>query len=142
MLKVESIKKGIVIDHITAGLGYEIYTELGLDKIPYTTALICNVPSRKLGKKDLIKIENVIDLNLDMLGLLDPNASLCIIEGERVVEKIKLTLPEKVSGILHCKNPRCISTIETIEDITFYLVEKEKREYRCEYCDMPYYQKK
>lgn len=142
MLKVESIKKGIVIDHITAGLGYEIYTELGLDKIPYTTALICNVPSRKLGIKDLIKIDNVIDLNLDMLGLLEPNASLCIIEDERVVEKIKLALPEKVSGILHCNNPRCISTIETIKDITFYLVEKEKREYRCEYCDMPYYPKK
>jgi aspartate carbamoyltransferase regulatory subunit len=139
MLKVESIKKGIVIDHITAGLGYRIYTELGLDKVPYTTALICNVPSRKLGKKDLIKIENVVDLNMDMLGLLDPNASIVIIENESVAKKEKLYLPKRVKGILHCKNPRCISTIEDIEDIEFYLVEKEKREYRCEYCDMPHH---
>lgn len=142
MLKVDSIKKGIVIDHITAGMGYEIFRELKLDQVDYTTALILNVSSRKLGKKDLIKIDNVVDLNLDMLGLLDPNITLVIIEGEDVVDKIKLSLPKKVSGILECKNPRCVSTMETIDDITFYLANEEKHEYRCEYCDTPYYPKK
>ena len=142
MLKVDSIKKGIVIDHITAGMGYEIFRELKLDQVEYTTALILNVASRKLGKKDLIKIDNVVDLNLDMLGLLDPNITLVIIEDEGVVDKIKLSLPEKVSGILNCKNPRCVSTLEHIEDITFYLANEAKHEYRCEYCDTPHYPKK
>lgn len=142
MLKVDSIKKGIVIDHITAGLGYEIFRELKLDEVDYTTALIRNVSSRKLGKKDLIKIDNVVDLDLDMLGLLDPNITLVIIEGENVVDKIKLSLPKKVQGILTCKNPRCVSTIEEIDDISFYLTNESTREYRCEYCDTPYYPKK
>lgn len=141
MLKVDSINKGIVIDHITAGLGYEIFNELKLDKVEYTTALISNVPSKTLGKKDLIKIDNVVDLDLDMLGFIDPNITIVIIEDEKVSKKIKLTLPEKISGILKCKNPRCISTVENIEDITFYLTDKEKREYRCEYCETPYYKK-
>ena len=142
MLKVDSIKKGIVIDHITAGLGYEIFTELKLDQVEYTTALIRNVSSGKLGKKDLIKIDNVVDLDLDMLGLLDPNITLVIIEDEKVIDKIKLSLPEKVAGILTCKNPRCVSTIEHISDISFYLTNEATREYRCEYCDTPYISKK
>ncbi len=141
MLKVDSIKKGIVIDHITAGLGYQIFTELKLYDVDYTTALIRNVSSRKLGKKDLIKIDNVVDLDLDMLGLLDPNITLVIIEGEDVVDKIKLSLPKKVEGILSCKNPRCVSTVEDINDIVFYLANEETREYRCEYCDTPHYSK-
>ncbi|WZL81072.1 aspartate carbamoyltransferase regulatory subunit [Vallitaleaceae bacterium 9-2] len=139
MLKVESIKKGIVIDHIRAGLGYQIFTDLKLDQVDYTTALIRNVPSKKLGKKDLIKIDNVVDLDFDMLGLLDPNITVVIIENEEVHEKVKLSLPKKVHGMLQCKNPRCISTVEKIDDITFYLVNDKTREYRCEYCDTPYY---
>lgn len=142
MLKVDSIKKGIVIDHITAGMGYKIFTELKLDQVEYTTALIRNVSSRRLGKKDLIKIDNVVDLDVDMLGLLDPNITLVIIEGEKVVDKIKLSLPKEVRGILNCKNPRCISTIEHIDDIAFYLSNEEKHEYRCEYCDTPFYPKR
>ncbi len=142
MLKVESIKRGIVIDHISAGLGYRIFTELKLDQVDYTTALIRNVPSKKLEKKDLIKIDNVVDLDLDMLGLLDPNITIVIIEDEHVHEKIKLSLPKKVHGILKCKNPRCISTVEKIEDIAFYLVNPDTHEYRCEYCDTPYYANK
>jgi len=141
MLKVDSINKGIVIDHITAGLGYKIFTELKLYDVDYTTALIRNVSSRKLGKKDLIKIDNVVDLDLDMLGLLDPNITLVIIEGEDVVDKIKLSLPKTVEGILSCHNPRCVSTIEDINDITFYLADEASREYRCEYCDTPHYSK-
>jgi len=142
MLKVDSIKRGIVIDHITAGRGYDIFSELKLNEVEYTTALIRNVPSSKLGKKDLIKIDNVVDLDLDMLGLLDPNITLVIIEDEKVIDKIKLSLPMKVSGILTCQNPRCVSSIEHIDDITFYLSNESKREYRCEYCDTVYSPKK
>ncbi len=135
MLKINGINKGIVIDHITAGLGHKIFKELNLDKAEYTTALIKNVPSNKLGKKDLIKIDNVVDLNLDVLGLIDPNLTITIIEDEQIVDKIKLSLPKKVTGILKCKNPRCISSIEEIDDITFTLVDEKKKEYKCEYCD-------
>jgi aspartate carbamoyltransferase regulatory subunit len=98
MLNVDSIKKGIVIDHITAGLGYKIFAELGLSEVEYTTALIRNVSSRKLGIKDLIKIDNVVDLDLDMIGLLDPNITIVIIENEVVVDKIKLELPKKLQA--------------------------------------------
>lgn len=139
MLKVDSIKKGIVIDHITAGLGFKIFSELRLNEVAYTTALIQNVCSQKLGIKDLIKIDNVVDLDLDMLGLLDPNITIVIIEDEHVVDKIKLSLPSKVTGILRCKNPRCISTVENINDVTFHLANDQTREYRCEYCDTPHY---
>lgn len=135
MLKINGIAKGIVIDHIKAGLGYKIYKELKLNEANYTTALIKNVSSNKLGKKDLIKIDNVINLDLDVLGLIDPDLTITIIENEQIKEKIKLELPKKVKGILTCKNPRCVSTLEPNEVITFILVDKEKREYKCEYCD-------
>lgn len=135
MLKINGIKKGIVIDHIKAGLGYKIYKELKLHQANYTTALIKNVCSNKLGKKDLIKIDNVIDLDLNVLGLIDPGLTITIIEDEQVVDKIKLSIPDHVEGILTCKNPRCVSTIEHIDNILFTLVDPEKKEYKCEYCD-------
>lgn len=135
MLKINGIKKGIVIDHIKAGLGYKIFKELKLDEADCTTALIKNAPSNKLGKKDLIKIDNVIDINLDVLGLIDPGLTITIIEDEKIVDKIKLSIPKKVVGILKCKNPRCVTTIEKNEEITFTLVNAEKKEYKCEYCD-------
>lgn len=111
MLKINGIKKGIVIDHIKAGLGYKIFRELKLDQADCTTALIRNVPSKKLGKKDLIKIDNKIDLNLDILGLIDPGLTITIIDNEQIVDKIKLSLPKKVVGILSCKNPRCVTAL-------------------------------
>lgn len=135
MLKINGINRGIVIDHIKAGLGSKIFKELKLSEADYTTALIKNVPSKKLGKKDLIKIDNVIDLNLDILGLIDPGLTITIIEDEQIIDKIKLTLPTKVTGILKCKNPRCVSTLEPNEEISFTLVDKDKKEYKCEYCD-------
>ncbi|GKX29777.1 aspartate carbamoyltransferase regulatory chain [Vallitalea longa] len=135
MLKINGIKKGIVIDHIKAGSGYKIFKELKLDEADCTTALIKNAPSNKLGKKDLIKIDNVIDINLDVLGLIDPGLTITIIDDEKIVDKIKLSLPKKVVGILKCKNPRCVTTIEKNEEITFTLVNAEKKEYKCEYCD-------
>ncbi len=135
MLNVNGIKRGIVIDHIKAGLGYKIFRELKLDEVEYTTALIKNVPSNLLGKKDLIKIDNVIDLNLDVLGLIDPELTICIIEDEKVIEKIKLDLPLTVKGILKCKNPRCISTVENNVETTFTLVDPKTKSYKCEYCN-------
>ncbi|GMQ59159.1 aspartate carbamoyltransferase regulatory subunit [Vallitalea sediminicola] len=135
MLKINGIRKGIVIDHIKAGLGYKIFKELKLDEADCTTALIKNAPSNKLGKKDLIKIDNVIDLDLNVLGLIDPGLTITIIDGEKIVDKIKLSIPKKVVGILKCNNPRCVTTIEKTEDITFTLVDAEKKEYSCEYCD-------
>lgn len=135
MLNVNGINKGIVIDHIKAGLGYKIYRELKLDEAEYTTALIKNVNSNKMGKKDLIKIDNVIDLDLDILGLIDPELTICIIENEKVVEKIPLSLPETVRGILKCKNPRCITSTEKDIETTFTLVDAAKKSYKCEYCN-------
>lgn len=135
MLSIVGIKKGIVIDHIKAGLGYKIFRELKLDEVEYTTALIKNVQSTKLGKKDLIKIDNVIHLNLEVLGLIDPDLTICIIENEKVVEKIKLDLPTMVTGILQCKNPRCITSLEKDIIPTFTLVDREQKAYKCEFCN-------
>ena len=110
MLNIDSISKGIVIDHIKAGYGFRIFKHLGLDKAEFTVALIINAPSKKYGKKDIIKIENVIDVDLTMLGFIDPNITVNIIENEKIVEKINLSLPEKVEGIIECKNPRCVTS--------------------------------
>lgn len=135
MLKITGIHKGIVIDHIKVGLGSKIFNELNLDKVPYPTALIRNVSSNKLGKKDLIKIDNVIDLDLNILGLIDPNLTITIIENDTITQKNKIKLPKQVTGILCCKNPRCITALETQIDTTFHLVDSTKKEYRCEYCN-------
>ena len=137
MIKIDSIKKGIVIDHIKPGCGHTIFKDLGLHKVDYTVVLIKNIPSTKMGKKDLIKIENEIDLDLTMLGLLDPNLTVNIVENVKITEKIKLKLPEKVKGILKCKNPRCVSMIENITDVEFTLIDPENKIYTCEYCDTP-----
>lgn len=135
MVTINSIKRGIVIDHIEAGQGVRIFNYLGLDKANYTVALIKNAPSKKYGKKDIIKIENVIDFDLTVLGLIDPHITVNIIENEIITQKIKPKLPYKVEDIIICKNPRCITSIE--RDIThrFILVDEEKSQYKCEYCD-------
>lgn len=135
MLTVNSIKNGIVIDHIKAGLGIKIFNYLGLDKADYAVALIMNADSTKLKKKDIIKIENKIDIDLTILGLIDPNITVDIIEKETIREKIKLSLPHKVENIIQCKNPRCITSVEKYIPHVFHLVDHAKGEYRCEYCD-------
>ena len=135
MLNIEKIKNGIVIDHIKAGLGIRIFNWLGLDKVPYTVAFVANANSAKCEKKDIIKIDNTILINFDVLGLIDPNITVSIIENERVTKKIKLQLPEKVENVLICKNPRCISSTEKYLTHVFHLENKEQRTYRCEYCD-------
>jgi aspartate carbamoyltransferase regulatory subunit len=135
MLNIDEIKNGIVIDHIKAGLGIRIFNWLNLDKTPYTVAFIANATSGKSGRKDIIKIDNTISIDLGVLGLIDPNITVNIIENERVTNKIKLQLPEKVENVLICKNPRCISSTEKYITHVFHLENTEHRTYRCEYCD-------
>jgi len=138
MLTITSIKKGIVIDHIKAGTGIKIFHNLNLDKADYKVALIMNVPSKKMGKKDIIKIENEIDIDYAVLGLIDPNITVNIIEDEKITEKRNLQLPERVINIIKCKNPRCITSVEKYVNHEFYLSNKSKGEYRCIYCDEVY----
>lgn len=135
MLTINSIKNGIVIDHIKAGEGIKIYNFLNLDKADFSVALIMNAHSEKLGTKDIIKIENVIDIDYQIIGLIDPNITIDVIEGENIKEKIKLKLPEKVINIIKCKNPRCITSVEPNINHIHYLVDDSIREYRCHYCD-------
>ncbi|WP_416198219.1 MAG: aspartate carbamoyltransferase regulatory subunit [Sporanaerobacter sp.] len=138
MLNIDSIANGIVIDHIKVGYGFKIFNYLGLDKADYRVALIMNVPSKKYGKKDLIKIENVMDLDLTMLGFIDPNITIAIIEDEKIKEKIHLSLPKKIENVIECKNPRCVTSIERNIVHKFVLVDEEKGIYKCEYCDHNY----
>jgi aspartate carbamoyltransferase regulatory subunit len=127
-----------VIDHIKAGTGIKIFHNLNLDKADFKVALIMNVESEKTGKKDIIKIENVIDIDYAVLGFIDPNITVNIIEDEKIAEKRHLQLPERAINIIECKNPRCITSIEKYVPHEFYLSNKSKGEYRCLYCDEAY----
>lgn len=135
MLNINSIKKGIVIDHIKAGCGYKIFKQLGLHKADYSVALLKNVSSNAMDKKDIIKIENEINIDFTVLGIIDPNITVNVIENEKIKEKINLSIPKTVKGIFKCKNPRCITTVEHIDEVEFILVNEEKKEYKCEYCE-------
>ena len=135
MLNIDKIKNGIVIDHIKAGQGIKIFNWLGLDKAPYTVAFVINASSEKIGKKDVIKIDNDISINFAVLGLIDPNITVSIIEEQRIMRKIRLRLPEKVENVLICKNPRCITSTEKYVPHVFHLENPELQTYRCEYCD-------
>jgi len=132
---VDSIEKGIVIDHITAGCGLSIIDKLDIDKKNNTIAFIMNASSKKYGRKDVLKIENVIDVDLTVLGLIDPNATVNIIENGVIKEKINLKLPDKVINVIKCKNPRCVTSIELSAPHVFHLTDGNNKEYRCEYCD-------
>ena len=135
MLSVNTIKNGLVIDHIRAGSGPRIFSWLGLDKASYRVALIMNVPSQRLGKKDIIKIDNIINIDYSVLGFIDPNITVNVVQNESIVRKIELVLPDKVENVIRCKNPRCITTTESYLNQIFRLVDRTRREYRCEYCD-------
>ena len=126
---------GIVLDHITAGKGMEIYNVLGLGELNCTVALVKNADSVKMGKKDIIKIGQLIDLNVEVLGYLDPGITVNIIENGQRVKRERLTLPEKVTGIIKCKNPRCITSTEQELVHEFKLTDREKKVYRCIYCE-------
>ena len=132
---VDSIERGIVIDHITAGIGHRIIEALNIDTKAHTVAFIMNATSEKHGHKDLIKIVDVTDVDLTVLGLLDPNATVNVIENGQIVKKINLSLPEKVTDVIKCKNPRCVTSVERNAHHIVHLMNAETREYRCEYCD-------
>lgn len=135
MVTINSISNGLVIDHIKAGLGIKIFNYMRLDKAEYTVALIKNAPSKKLGRKDIIKLENVIDIDFAVLGFIDPNITIDIIKNEEISRKIKLTLPERVENVIRCHNPRCVTSIEPHVPHVFYLTNNETGEYSCKYCD-------
>lgn len=136
MLTVNSINCGIVIDHIAAGNGIKIFEKLKLDKVNFPVVLLINVPSSKYGKKDIIKIENKIDVDLTMLGLIDPNITVNIIENDRIVNKMNISIPEEVTGLFKCKNPRCVSNFDEYATPSFKLAHANgKIHYRCSYCE-------
>lgn len=134
-MKIDKIENGIVLDHIKAGQGMELYKILGLDALDCQVALIKNAESGKMGKKDIIKVDKMIDVNLDAIGFVDPNITVNIIK-DGVREKVEhIELPEEVVDIIKCKNPRCITTTEQELPHVFKLTDKENRVYRCLYCE-------
>lgn len=134
-MKIDPIKNGIVIDHIEAGKGKEIYNFLNLEELDCTVALIKNVPSKKTGKKDIIKIDADIALDLDVLGYIAPEVTVNFIKNGENVAKKRLELPEVLKNVIKCKNPRCITSVEQEIEHVFKLVDKENKIYRCIYCE-------
>ena len=132
---IDSIQNGIVIDHITAGKAMELYNILGLDKLECTVAILKNVTSGKLGRTDIIKIDREMDLDWDLIGYVDPSITVNIIRDGALAEKRTLKLPERIRGVLKCKNPRCITSVEQELTQEFVLTDPEKRVYRCRYCE-------
>ena len=135
-MDISGVKNGIVIDHIKAGKSMQIYDLLGLGKIDNTVALIKNASSAKYGKKDIIKIDAMIDLNMDLLGYVDPNITVNFVKDGVLISKRHLELPIMLSGVLTCKNPRCITGVEQGIVHRFQLSDPENRIYRCVYCDV------
>lgn len=134
-MNIDSITNGFVIDHITAGRGMKLYDLLGLDNLDCSVAIIKNVASKKMGKKDIIKIDAELNLDLDALGYIDPNVTINVVKNGVRVDKFHPQLPEKLTNIVHCKNPRCITSIEQEIPHIFKLTNRETGEYRCIYCE-------
>lgn len=134
-MTIDSIINGIVLDHIQAGKSMEIYRALDLSKLDCSVAIIKNAVSKKSGHKDIIKIDSIIDLNLDVLGYIDPGITVNIVKDGQLVEKRNLSLPKEVTGVIACKNPRCITSIEQELPHVFRLTDREKGVYRCIYCE-------
>lgn len=132
---IGTIVDGLVIDHIPAGRGMELYHYLRLDKLKCEVALIKNADSEKYGKKDIIKVGEVIDLDLDILGFIDPQITVNIIRDGEKVDKMHPTLPETISNVIRCRNPRCITSVEQELPHVFKLTDREQSMYRCIYCD-------
>ena len=142
MINVAEIKNGLVIDHIQAGTGWKVFKWLGLDKGNFASALIMNATSQKSGKKDIIKVDNLINIDYSVLGFFDANITVNVIQDGKIARKIKMALPDKVEGVIKCKNPRCITMTEHYVPQDFRLVDKEKKVYRCVYCDTLYRENK
>ena len=134
-MNIDSIKNGIVIDHIEAGKGMKIYSLLNLDSLNCSVAIIKNVNSHKMGKKDIIKIDADIELNLDVIGFVDPEATVNIIKNGMLLEKKSIDMPETLTNVIKCKNPRCITSCEQELDNIFKLTDKKNKVYRCIYCE-------
>ncbi len=134
-MNIDSIKNGIVIDHISAGNGLKLYQLLKLDELQCSVAIIKNVASKKTGKKDIIKIDADINIDLDILGYVDPDVTINIIKDSKLVDKKKIALPESLTNVIFCKNPRCITSCEHEIEHVFKLSDKENRVYRCVYCE-------
>ncbi|MBR5322144.1 MAG: aspartate carbamoyltransferase regulatory subunit [Clostridia bacterium] len=132
---VGQIKDGIVLDHIKAGRGMKIYDTLKLGELDCAVALIVNADSEKMGKKDIIKISGLIDIDLHILGFIDPDVTVNIINDGKVVKREKIALPETITDILKCKNPRCITTVEQELQHVFKLCDEGNKVYRCIYCE-------
>ena len=139
MLNISGIHEGFVLDHIQAGMSFQIYHDLKLDKLDCTVAIIKNAKSNKMGKKDIIKVECPLEaLDLEILGFIDHNITVNVVKGDRIVEKKPLTLPVEVKNVIKCKNPRCITSIEQELDQVFLLTDPTKEVYRCKYCEEKY----
>ena len=139
MLNISGLTEGIVLDHIQAGKSMDIYYKLGLEQLECQTAIIKNAKSSKMGKKDIIKIDGGLDLvNLDILGYIDHNITINIIKNDHIVEKNRVKMPKKITNVIYCKNPRCITSIEQELPHIFYLADEKKETYRCQYCEEKY----
>ena len=134
-MNIDSIQNGVVLDHIQAGKSMDIYKYLHLDQLDCSVAIIKNVRSGRMGKKDIIKIDSPMDLDLDVLGYIDPNITVNIIRDGKVDKRYHLWLPERVVGVIKCKNPRCITSTEVNAVHEFRLSDKERKIYRCIYCE-------
>ncbi len=132
---IGQIKDGIVLDHITAGRCMDIYNILKLGEMSCTVAMIKNADSVKMGKKDIIKIFESIEIDLDVLGYIDPGITVNVIQNGELVKREKLSLPEEVTGVIKCKNPRCITSVEQELPHKFRLTDRENKVYRCIYCE-------
>lgn len=138
MLNIDSLQNGIVIDHIKAGTSMKIYELLDLGKLDCCVAVIKNAKSSKYGKKDIIKIDGTLDINLDILGFIDHAITIDVIQDGKIIEKKKLTLPQTVKNVMKCKNPRCITSGEEGIDHIFQLCDSASHRYRCIYCEQEF----
>ena len=139
MLTISGIQEGFVLDHIQAGMSLQIYHDLKLDELDCTVAIIKNVKSNKMGRKDILKVECSVEaLDLDILGFIDHNITVNVIKDNTIVEKKELHLPKQIKNVIKCKNPRCITSIEQELDQIFTLADPEKEVYRCMYCEEKY----
>lgn len=134
-MNIDSIRDGVVIDHITAGRGMRLYELLGLDELDVPVAIIKNAVSRKKGKKDIIKIDSPLPVNFDLIGYVDPGATVNIIREGKLEKKLEIRMPELLRGVIRCKNPRCISSTEQELEQVFKLADRENKIYRCVYCE-------
>ena len=134
-MNIDSIQNGIVIDHISAGRGMKLYELLGLEKLDCSVAIIKNVHSEKMGKKDIIKIDAAIPVNLDVIGYVDPGVTVDVIRDGVLAEKRRIDMPQRLTNVLFCRNPRCICAVEQELDHVFLLTDRKNKIYRCLYCE-------